>query len=254
MCLFSQTSIYWHLLHEPSKSSHWCYPVTPKTNYRYQVPISQKAIQVPLISNNLRLDQNPEENQDNSPKFVKMGSVYMVKTFHGLIWIMCSKLEINQSSALYCFFFKFIYFSWRLITLQYCSGFCHTLTWISHGFICAPHPEPPSHLPLYPIPLGHPSAPALSTLSHASNLDWWSLSYAIIYMFQCYSLRSSHPHLLPQSPKYCSIHLCLFFCLAYKVIITIFLNSIYMCQYTVLMLLFLVYFILYNGLQFHPSH
>ena len=38
--------------------------------------------------------------------------------------------------------FKCIYFNWRLITLQYCSGFCHTLTWISHGFTCVPHPEP----------------------------------------------------------------------------------------------------------------
>ena len=46
------------------------------------------------------------------------------------------------------------------------------------------------------------------------------------YMFQCYSLKSSHPRLLPQSPKDCSIHLCLFCCLAYRVIITIFLNSI----------------------------
>ena len=27
-------------------------------------------------------------------------------------------------------FFKFIYFSWRLITLQYCSGFWHTLIWM----------------------------------------------------------------------------------------------------------------------------
>ena len=26
------------------------------------------------------------------------------------------------------FFKKIIYFNWRLITLQYCSGFCHTLT------------------------------------------------------------------------------------------------------------------------------
>ena len=26
-------------------------------------------------------------------------------------------------------FFPFIFISWRLITLQYCSGFCHTLTW-----------------------------------------------------------------------------------------------------------------------------
>ena len=28
----------------------------------------------------------------------------------------------------FSFFFSFIFISWRLITLQYCSGFCHTLT------------------------------------------------------------------------------------------------------------------------------
>ena len=130
------------------------------------------------------------------------------------------------------FLFFLIYFNWRLITLQYCSEFCHTLTWISHGCTCVLHPETP--LPPHPIPQGHPSAPALSTLTHASNLDWWSVAHMIIYMFQCYSLRSSHPRLLPQSPTDCSIHLCLFCCLAYRVIITIFLNSIYMRQYTVM--------------------
>ena len=77
--------------------------------------------------------------------------------------------------------------------LLYCSGFCHTLTWISHGCTCVPHPEPPSQLPPHLIPLGHPSAPALSTLSHALNLDWQSVSHMIINMFQCYSLKSSHP-------------------------------------------------------------
>ena len=61
------------------------------------------------------------------------------------------------------FFFSFIFISCRLITLQYCSGFCHTLTWTSHGFTCIAHPDPPSHLPLHPIPLGLPSAPAPST-------------------------------------------------------------------------------------------
>ena len=61
------------------------------------------------------------------------------------------------------FIYLFIFISCRLITLQYCSGFCHTLTWISHGFTCAPHPDPPSHLPLHPNPLGLPSAPAPST-------------------------------------------------------------------------------------------
>ena len=60
-------------------------------------------------------------------------------------------------------FFSFIFISWRLITSQHCSGFCHTLAWISHGVTYIPHPDPPSHLPLSPIPLGLPSAPGLST-------------------------------------------------------------------------------------------
>ena len=59
--------------------------------------------------------------------------------------------------------FIYLFISLRLITLQYCSGFCHTLTWISHGYTCIPHPYPPSHLPLHPIPLGLPSAPGPST-------------------------------------------------------------------------------------------
>ena len=95
----------------------------------------------------------------------------------------------------------FIYFNWRLITLQYCSGFCHTLTQISHRCTCVPHPETPSHLLPHPIPQGRPSALALSALSHALNLDWRSISHMVMYMFQCYSLKSSHPRLLPQSPK-----------------------------------------------------
>ena len=137
-------------------------------------------------------------------------------------------------SSVCCFFlsssfFKFIYFNWRLITLQHCSGFCHTLTWNSHGCTCVPHPEPSSHLPPHPISQGHPSVPGLSTLSHPSNLDWQFVSHMIIYIFQCHSPKSSHPRLLPQSPKVCSIHLCFCFCFAYRVIVTIFLNSIYMC-------------------------
>ena len=122
--------------------------------------------------------------------------------------------------------FKINYFNWRLITLQYCGGFCHPLTWISVRV--SPCPEPPSHLPPHPTPQGHPSAQALSALFHATNLDWSSISYMVIYMFQCYSLKSSLPHLLPQSPKVCSLYLCLTCCLAYGVIVTIFLNFIYM--------------------------
>ena len=80
--------------------------------------------------------------------------------------------------------------------MQYCDGFCHTLTWISQGCICAPHPEPLSGLPPHPIPQGCPSAPALSALLHASNLNWSSISHIVIYMIQCF-FSQIIPHSLP---------------------------------------------------------
>ena len=72
-----------------------------------------------------------------------------------------------------------------------------------------PYPDPPSYLLPHPICQGHPSGPALITLSHALNLYWPSASHMITYLPQCQSLKPSHPRLLPQSPKDHSIHLCL---------------------------------------------
>ena len=118
--------------------------------------------------------------------------------------------------------------------------------------MCPPILNPPPHLPPHPIPLDCPRASTLSALLHASNLHWSSILHVVINVFQCYSLKSSHPRLLPQSLKVCSLHLCLFCCLAYRVTITVFLNSIYMHSYTVLVFLFLSYFTLNNRLQFHP--
>ena len=45
---------------------------------------------------------------------------------------------IDPLSAFSFFLILFFHFNWRLITLQYCSGFCHTWTWISHGCACVP--------------------------------------------------------------------------------------------------------------------
>ena len=129
---------------------------------------------------------------------------------------------------IYFFFFKkFIYFNWRLLLYNIVMVFALHSCESAMGIHVFTH-EPLTHLPPHPIPQGHPSAPALSTLSHASNLDWQSIPHMIIYMFQYYSLKSPHLCLLPQSPKVCTLHLCLFRCLAYRVIITIFLNSAYM--------------------------
>ena len=87
------------------------------------------------------------------------GYIYVSRTLHwGSLWCC-----IFFSILFHILFFSIYFISWRLITLQYCSGFCHTLTWISHGFTCVPHPDSPSHLPFHPIPLGLPSAPGPST-------------------------------------------------------------------------------------------
>ena len=78
----------------------------------------------------------------------------------------------NLFSNFYLFYFTILYW------------FCHTSTWVHHGCTWVPNPEPPSHLPPYTIPLGYPSAPTPSILYHASNLDWWFISYTILCMWR----------------------------------------------------------------------
>ena len=127
------------------------------------------------------------------------------------------------------FYFKTFIFIFTLFYFTILYWFCHTLTWDRHECTWVPKHEPLSHLPPHIISLDHPRAPAPSILYSASNIDWRFVSYMIVYMFQCHSPKSSHPLPLPQSPKVRSAHLCLFCCLEYRVIIAIFLNSIYMC-------------------------
>ena len=74
---------------------------------------------------------------------ISMGSVVMVPFSFLLLAICCTLcfflislinsffFFLKVGSVLhfiYLFIFPFIFISWRLITLQYCSGFCHTLS------------------------------------------------------------------------------------------------------------------------------
>ena len=142
---------------------------------------------------------------------------------------------LHHPQLFFFFFFNFILF--LNFTILY--WFCQILKIIHHSFIYLfiylfptwgihVFPilnPPPSSLPipsLWVVPVHQPQA---SSIVHQT---WTGDSFHTLYTFQCHSPKSSHPLPLPQSPKDCSIHQCFFCCLIYRVIVTIFLNSIYM--------------------------
>ena len=87
----------------------------------------------------------------------------------------CQYYNCSYDSIL--FLNSFIYFIWRLITLQYCNGFCLTLTWISHGCTCVPHLEPTSHLLPHPIPQGHQVSKQRVYMFNKHQLGDWTLFF-----------------------------------------------------------------------------
>ena len=77
--------------------------------------------------------------------------------------------------------------------------------------------------------------------------------YIFIYLFIYFTLQYCIGFAIHQDESTTGVDL-LFCSLAYRVIITSFLNSIYMRYYTVLEFFFLTYFALYNRLQFQSPH
>ena len=112
-----------------------------------------------------------------------------------------------------------------IFTLQYCIGFAihqHASATGVHVFpILNP---PPTSLPissLWVIPVHQPQASCIL-------IRTWTGDSFLIWYYTCFNaILPNHPP-PPQSPKDCPIHLCLFCCLTYRVVVTIFLNSIYM--------------------------
>ena len=150
-----------------------------------------------------------------SHNFVLIISHVKLKIKPPVVWNMCASLfkflETMHTNQNHCP--VFLKFNWRLITLQYCSGFCHTLTWISHGFTCAPHPEHPSHFPPHQRPSGkayvaRQRAPAVPK-DKCSWRGWWFLwKHLVITQAFCASLQS-YPTLcdpMDCSPPSSSVH------------------------------------------------
>ena len=134
----------------------------------------------------------------------------------------------SYGSFIPSFIYAFTYFNWRIITLQYCDGFCHTSTWISHG--CTRVPPTLSPLPSSSPP--HPSRLSQST-SFGCPASCIKLALVIYFTYGNIHVLMLFSQiillLLPLSPKVCSLHPCLLCRPACRIGITIFLISIYMC-------------------------
>ena len=136
---------------------------------------------------------------------------------------------INIKLILFFSFLKytFIYFNWRLITLKYCIGFAIH----QHESATGVHVVPILN-PLPPPSTYHPSGLSQCT-SPEHPVSCIEPGLAIHFTYDIIHVSVPFSQIIPPSPsptesKRRSIHLCLFCCLAYRVIITIFLNSIYM--------------------------
>ena len=96
--------------------------------------------------------------------------------------------------SLLTFFLNFLFlFKWRIISLQYCVGFCHT----SHESAIGRHMSIPSWTSLLPPTPFHPSrlsqSPGFSSLSHTANFHWLSILHMVVYVSMLPS-HLLHPH------------------------------------------------------------
>ena len=145
------------------------------------------------------------------------------------IYLECSRyytfskvILFHCSYIIYSFFLLILFY----LTLQYCIGFAIYQNESATGIHVFPILSPPPS-PYYPSGSSQCTSP-----KHPVSCIEPGLATRFIYDIIHISMPFSQiipPSPLPQSPKDCSIHQCLFCCLVYRVIVTIFLNSIYMC-------------------------
>ena len=143
--------------------------------------------------------------------------------------ILWETWEAHVFSFSFSFFkYKFIYFNWRLITLQYTIGFAIH----QHESATGIHMFPILNPPLSSFPLPSLWVVSMHQPQASSIMQWtWTGNSFHIWYYTCFNPILPNHHTLSlslwvQSALYTSVSFC---CLAYRVIIAIFLNSIYMC-------------------------
>ena len=111
-----------------------------------------------------------------------------------------------------------------------CSGFCHTLTWITHGRTRVPHPEHPSRHPLCPIP----SAWSQRT-SPERLVAFIALGLAIYFTYGKLHISMLFSQIIPPSPSRTESKI------------------LFLASMSLLLFFFLTYFTVYNRLQINSQ-
>ena len=125
-----------------------------------------------------------------SPSLLKLISIESVMLYNHLI--LCFPLLLCLQSS---FLKKFIYFNWRLITLQYCSGFAYIDMNPPRVYMCSP-----SWIPFPPPSPSHPSGSSQCTSLEHPVL---CIEPGLAIRFTCDNIYVSTPfsHIIPPSPS-----------------------------------------------------
>ena len=119
--------------------------------------------------------------------------------------------------------FSFIFPLFILLEDNCFTLLCWPLPYINMNqpqvYICPLLPESPSHLLHYPSPLILSQSSGLSSHCHTANSHLLSIIHMIMYIFPCYSLRSSQSLLPPLCSQVCSLCLRLHWVLFLKLFV-----------------------------------
>ena len=116
----------------------------------------------------------------------------------------------------------FFFFNWCIVDLYCCVSFSYTAKWIRHTYTYPCFFE-------FPLHSGHTEQWLEFLVLYSRFFISLSVLYLVVYICQSQSPNSFQPPFPPWYLYICSLHLCLYFCFANKIIFNIFLESTYMC-------------------------